>query len=334
VIALEAVSTWLRRRRIHWTLAAAALGTLAAVVYLPIPWAQLWTSGALPPGMSIGGTREMIEVARRAAPLVLETVAMAWCATIAAAVVAFAIAPIASRTLRAGSYLPDPPRARGISRAAGWLVLAGARLGFQIARAMPELTLALLVVMWVGPGAFAGALAIGLHTIGVLGRLYTDIYEEAERGPAAVIEASGASRLAIWMHGVLPQVMPRLLAFTLYRFEVNVRMTVVVGFAGAGGIGDAISTAISLFHVTDLVFLLLVMVAVVTALDWAGDRVRHRILVGRFAAVKRKPNRLTHYRVDPEPQGDPNAQRENQTGRSRDPDRSDAVVRLLGAGED
>jgi len=155
---------------------------------------------------------------------------------------------------------------------------------FQIFRAMPELTLALIFVVWVGPGPFAGVLAVGVHTIGVLGRLYTDTYEDVERGPVGALESTGGSRLAIWLYGVVPQVSPRLLAFTLYRFEVNVRATAMVGFIAAGGIGDAIHTAISLFHMGDLVLLLAVMLAVVTALDWVGDRARFRLLTARYGA--------------------------------------------------
>jgi phosphonate transport system permease protein len=339
VIGLEAVSARLRRMRIRWTLVTAALGSVAALAYLDIPWSDLWRASAVAAQMAIGTAADAIDVARDALPRALETVAMAWCATIAAAAIAFLLAPLASRPLTVGSYLPDPPRPRGLARGARWLGLAAARGGFQICRAMPELTLALLFVVWVGPGATAGALAIALHTVGVFGRLYGDIYEEVEPGPAAALEATGASRLGVWAYGVLPQVLPRILAFTLYRFEVNVRMTAIVGFVGAGGIGDAIHTAISLFHVADLVVLLAVILGLVTALDWIGDRARHRILTGRFGARSvrrwRKPTRLANYRVDPlESGGDDDAHDETRAGRHPAPDRRDAVVRLLGAGED
>jgi phosphonate transport system permease protein len=161
-------------------------------------------------------------------------------------------------------------------------MLLVARLVLQVCRAMPELTLALVFVVWVGPGPFAGVLAVGLHTVGVLGRLYTDVYEEVEPGPVGALESTGASRFGIWIYGVVPQVSARILAFTLYRFEVNVRVTAMVGFVGAGGIGDAIHTAISLFHTADLILLLAVILGVVTLMDAAGDRLRFRILTARF----------------------------------------------------
>ena len=338
VIALEAVSARLRRMRIRWALVFAAIGSIAALAYLDIPWSELWRSGAVAARMSIGSAGDAIGVALDALPRALETVAMAWCATIAAAAVAFLFAPLVSRPLIVGSYLPDPPRPRGLARAARWSVFAVARSGFQVGRAMPELTLALLFVMWVGPGATAGALAIAFHTVGVLGRLYGDIYEEVERGPAAALESTGASRLGVWAHGVLPQVFPRILAFTLYRFEVNVRMTAIVGFVGAGGIGTALHTAISLFHVADLVILLAVILFLVTALDWIGDRARHRILTARFgarsASRRRRPTRLTSYRVEEIDHGGDHAHEDTHANRRRDPGERDTVVRLLGAGED
>ncbi len=344
VIALEAVSALLRRRRIRWTLATVALGSLAAAAYLDIPWSQLWRSSA-PPLVLTGGLHEVMETARRALPLLGQTVAMAWCATIAAAAVAFVMAPLASREVAVRSFLVNPPRPGGIAGAARRLSFAAARTALQICRAMPELTLALLFVLWVGPGPTAGVLAMAVHTAGALGRLYSDIYEEVERGPVAALESSGASRLAVWIHGVLPQVSPRVLAFTLYRFEVNVRMTAIVGFAGAGGIGDAIHTAISLFHVADLAVLLGVMVVAVTALDWAGDRARHRILMGRFGVTRehrgrRRPTRLSGYRVNPldrrngQRNGDDHAEERSHADGRGDPGQRDAVVRLLGAGED
>jgi phosphonate transport system permease protein len=342
VIALEAVSAFLRRHRIRWTLASVVLGSLAAAAYLDIPWAQLWRSSA-PPVAVVFGIRDMMETAGRALPLLWQTLAMAWCATMAAAVIAFLLAPLASREVAVRSFLVDPPRPLGIGGAARRLAFAAARSVLQICRAMPELTLALLFVLWVGPGPTAGVLAMALHTAGALGRLYSDIYEEVERGPVAALEASGASRLALWIHGVLPQVSPRILAFTLYRFEVNVRMTAIVGFAGAGGIGDAIHTAISLFHLADLVVLLAVMVLAVTALDWAGDRARHRILMGRFGVTRergrRRASRLSGYRVDPPDRrngrnGDDHVQERSHADGRGDPGQRDAVVRLLGAGED
>jgi phosphonate transport system permease protein len=157
-------------------------------------------------------------------------------------------------------------------------LLVVARGWLQLLRAVPEVVWALLFVVWVGPGPFAGALAIMAHTIGILGRLFGEVYEDCEAEAPRVLEATGCSRWSNWIHGVLPQTAPQLAAFTLFRFEVNVRATAMVGFVGAGGIGDAIHTAISLFHMADLAALLLVMWIVVVLIDIGGDHLRLRML--------------------------------------------------------
>jgi phosphonate transport system permease protein len=276
VIALELVSAWLRRSPSWYTFAAAALGTAASVAFLDIPWSDLFN----PAGLSLLAESVPFDWSfiRMAGGQVMDTLAMAWVATIVSAVVAFLMAPLASAPLTTGSYLPDPVRAAGpgalLVHAAKWL----SRWFLQVTRAMPELTLALVFVVWVGAGSLAGILAIAVHNAGVLGRLYSDVLEEVEPGTPAAMQAMGAGRLATFLFGVLPQVRARLAAFTLYRFEVNVRATAMVGFVGAGGIGDSLNTAISLFHMQDLTLLLATMVGLVTVVDTVGDRIRGAIL--------------------------------------------------------
>ena len=124
-------------------------------------------------------------------------------------------------------------------------------------------------------------LAVAVHTAGILGRLYSDTLEEAEPEPMRMLEAAGASRLGVLLYGALPQIAPRLLSYTLYRFEVNIRATATVGFVGAGGLGDALHTALSLFHMRDLATLMMVLFATVLIVDHLGGRLRARILVRR-----------------------------------------------------
>jgi phosphonate transport system permease protein len=279
VIALEWVSAYLRRHPVKWSLLFAAVGGIASFAYLDIPWMDLLTGN----WSNLPGTTEFdlsAEFLGKTATLVWQTLLMAWIATLLAAVFAFFLAPLSTRSLVTGSYLSQTYGKRGLSLWMSRLLQSGSQFFLQVTRAMPELTLALVFVVWVGPGALAGILAIAVHNIGVLGRLYTDVYEEVEPGPAKAMQASGASGLSTWLYAVLPQVSPRVLAFTLYRFEVNVRATATVGFVGAGGIGDSLYTSISLFHISDLVVLLVVMVTVVTLVDQVGDRMRKRILNG------------------------------------------------------
>lgn len=276
VAALEFVSAWLRRSPSRYTAVAGGVSVVAALLFLDLPLADLLhPAGAM---LATGDVPLRWDFIRTAAGQVTDTLAMAWAATIASAVVAFLLAPVAAAPLTTGSYLPDAVRAAGVGvslkRAAKWI----SRGILQTTRAMPELTLALVFVVWVGAGPLAGILAIAVHNAGVLGRLYSDVLEEVEPGPPAALQAMGVGVLGTFLFGVLPQVRARLAAFTLYRFEVNVRATAMVGFVGAGGIGDALHTAISLFHLQDLALLLLTMVVLVTVVDAVGDRIRAAIL--------------------------------------------------------
>ncbi|MBI2732673.1 MAG: ABC transporter permease subunit [Aquabacterium sp.] len=277
VVALELLGAQLRRRDVRWSLGLAAVGAAWAWQQLDIPWADLWHSQA-PPLLSFEHLVLDAAFMQTVAAQIGETLMMAWAATLVSAGLAFVLAPMAASHLMTGSYLVDPPRTAALSRAWRQLVKWGSRAVLQGTRVIPELTLALVFVVWVGGGPLAGILAIAVHNIGVMGRLFADVFEEVEAGPPAAMQAQGAGTLGTFLFGVLPQVQARLAAFTLYRFEVNVRATAMVGFVGAGGIGDALNTAISLFHMQDLTLLLLTMLALVAIVDALGDRLRARIL--------------------------------------------------------
>ncbi len=287
VIALEMLSTALRRCSAKWSLAFAAVAGIASFHYLDIPWSDIFTG-------NLGGPRApatfglSFSYLSHVTALMFRTVLMAWAATILAAVVAFFAAPLSTNRLIANSYLRGSYERNGWSRFVRGAVFLTTKLVLQIARSIPELVLALLLVFWVGPGALAGILAIAIHNIGVLSRLYTDVYQEVEPGPPRSLETAGAGLLSVWFFGVLPQVVSRLVAVTLYRFEVNLRATITVGFVGAGGAGDALNNAIALFHIGDLTVLLVVMLVFVTGIDYLGDRVRHRILLGRAGRRAKK----------------------------------------------
>lgn len=291
VIALELVSAKLRRANFKWTLGFATLGSVAAILALDIPWRDLFSSN----GMAMLAWTDMsldLPFIKTTVLQIGETLSMAWAATAISAIFAFLLCPMAATQLTTGSYLPDPlarPKlAMTLMHGLKWF----SRLVLQVTRAMPELTLALVFVVWVGAGPLAGILAIAVHNIGVMGRLYSDVLEEVESGPAAALQSQGASSFATFLFGVLPQVTPRLAAFTLYRFEVNVRATVMVGFVGAGGFGDALFTAISLFHMRDLSLLLLTMLIVVSVVDAIGDGIRSRILKGQHSSPNQEFNEV------------------------------------------
>lgn len=282
IAVFEAASMVLRRVRLRWPIGLLAAGAALGSSVLAIPWPDLWTTHATDQLLEFG--RALLEPTLDGELPMLalehtgETLAMAFAGTAIAAVVAFLLAPLATRPLIAGSYLQSAPRPHWTAGLGGWAVIAGTRLTFQILRSIPDLVWAMIFILWVGPGPFAGMLAITAHTLGILGRLFGEVYEEAEPRPAAALEAAGLGRLGRWAYGVLPQVSPRLAAYALFRFEVNVRAVAMVGFVGAGGIGDDIHTAISLFHTQDLALLLMVLLGTVIVVDAAGDRLRHRLL--------------------------------------------------------
>ncbi|MSP16629.1 MAG: ABC transporter permease subunit [Myxococcales bacterium] len=278
VTALEVVSAVLRRARPGLAVALVAGGALVAVLRLPIAWSDLVAPAAVTQARAFAASlfNPALDTAflLGALDLARVTVAMALAGTLLAALPALLVAPLAART--ALGHLADPPRGRHAGRLATVAVLAVARALLQVSRAVPDLVFALLFVLCVGPGPLAGVLAIAVHTFGVLGRLYGDALDDADPRAARALETAGSGRLARLLHAVLPQVAPRLLAFTLYRFEVNVRVAAMVGFVGAGGLGDAIHTAVSLFHLPELAALLLVLLAVVVVIDAVGDALRAR----------------------------------------------------------
>jgi len=282
VMGLELISAQLRQRGLRWSLGFAALGATWAFYKLEIPWGDLFTSQA-PPLLSFDKLALDAPFVQTVVSQIGETLMMAWVATLASAGVAFVLAPMAASQLMTSSYLSDPPRAGALSRMWRQAMKWASRAVLQGTRVIPELTLALVFVVWVGGGPLAGILAIAVHNMGVMGRLFADVFEEVESGPPAALQAQGSGALATFLFGVLPQVKARLAAFTLYRFEVNVRATAMVGFVGAGGIGDALNTAISLFHMRDLSLLLLTMLALVAVVDAVGDKVRSRILSTPFS---------------------------------------------------
>ncbi len=281
VIALELVSAKLRRMpsRFSGLFFAATAG--AALVVLDVPWGDLFTSGALRQAKAFfaGFANPNLDggFVWAAIKLSAVTVAIAAVATAMAALIACVLAPAAARTFAGRGFLEHPPGRRPMW-IVQWGVMHTVRLVLQAFRALPELIWALIFVIWVGPGPTAGVLAICAHTIGILGRLYGEVLEEAEPAVPRALEAAGSSKTSWFLFGTLPQVAPRLLSYTLFRFEVNIRATAMVGFVGAGGLGDALDTALELFHMRDLATLLIVLLATVLIVDVIGDRVRSRLL--------------------------------------------------------
>jgi phosphonate transport system permease protein len=155
-----------------------------------------------------------------------------------------------------------------------------ARQVLNLLRSLPELVLAILFVSIIGLGPLAGALAIGLGSIGTLGKLTAEVVEGIDRGPIEAAEAVGASRVQVLRWGVLPQAMPEIIAFWLYRFEINVRASAILGLVGAGGIGGMLANYLSYRRYGSAGMAILIVIAVTIAIDAVSSRIRRRIIAG------------------------------------------------------
>lgn len=146
-----------------------------------------------------------------------------------------------------------------------------------LARVVPDLVWALIFVAAVGLGPFPGALAIVIHSLGMMGRLFAETIEDIDMGPVEALNMTGASRLAVFTHGVIPTVIPSLLGITLYRLDENIRSSLILGFVGAGGIGFQLLTAMNLFQYRTVSMLLILTFVIVVGAERISAALRQRI---------------------------------------------------------
>ena len=222
------------------------------------------------PGLSgVERTPAFLEGARwrEVLGLAVDTLAMS---VLAAAIAAAGMLLTMVAAARSNDARPHT-RARRVLRAAVSVLV---RASYVVSRAVPELVWAMLVVFVLSPGVLAGAVALGIHNFGVLGRLGSEVIEDLDPRPARALRASGARGPQVLLYAVLPQALPQLLTSGLYRWEVSIRTTVVVGFVSAGGLGREFREAMSFFHYTDVALILLVYFGLVLAVDGAGAGLR------------------------------------------------------------
>jgi phosphonate transport system permease protein len=161
---------------------------------------------------------------------------------------------------------------------AGAVVYGATRTVFNIARSIEALVLAIIFTVWVGLGPFAGVLALGVHSIASLGKLYSEAIESIDAGPIEAITATGASALQVVRYAVVPQIIPQFIAFTIYRWDINVRFSTVIGFVGGGGIGFVLQQYINLLQWRQAATALWMIAIVVAVLDYASAVVRERLV--------------------------------------------------------
>ncbi|WP_409344685.1 phosphonate ABC transporter, permease protein PhnE [Paenibacillus sp. MBLB4367] len=158
-----------------------------------------------------------------------------------------------------------------------WMTGSG-KFVLSAIRTFPEIVMAILFIKAVGPTPFAGVLALGLHSIGMLGKLYSEGIENLDLGPAEALTACGANRLQTIWYAVLPQVLPDFMSFTLYRLEINVRSASILGMIGAGGIGTPLLFALEGRSWPRVGIILLGIIVMVTIIDLISGYIRKKIV--------------------------------------------------------
>jgi len=186
------------------------------------------------------------------------------------------IAYVATLTGIIGAFAAAAPASRNLMRRA-WVRFA-VRRSLEFCRTVPDIVFALIFVAAFGLGALPGVLAIAIHTTGALGKLFTEVVENIDMAPVEGVASTGASWLSQVRFAVTPQVLSNLVSYALLRFEVNVRGATVIGFVGAGGIGQDLIVAIRKFYYSDVSAMLLMIIATVMAIDMLSARLRHRLL--------------------------------------------------------
>jgi phosphonate transport system permease protein len=158
-------------------------------------------------------------------------------------------------------------------------------IGYQLAcrfcealRTVPEIVFALILVWAFGVGALAGILAITLHSAGALGKLFAEAIENADMRPWEAARAAGASWAECCRFAILPQALPNILSYGLLRFETNVRSASVIGFVGAGGIGEELYKVISFNYYEEISAIILLVILAVASIDLLSERLRHRVI--------------------------------------------------------
>ena len=219
----------------------------------------------------ITGVHGMADIIRRATPPdfekfsselwpTLETIDIAIFGTIGGVLMALPLAVMAATNVTPSRVL---------------YYLSRAMIG--LARAIPDLVWALLFVTAVGLGPFPGGLALAVHSVGMLGRLFAETIENMDMAPVDALALTGANRMQVFSHGVVPTVLPALLGIGLYRLDENIRSSLVLGFVGAGGIGFELLTAMNLFQYREVSLLLIVIFVIVFAAERLSAICRQRL---------------------------------------------------------
>jgi len=208
----------------------------------------------------------------------VETFAISLVGSALAALIAFPLSLLATRTVLYRGVLYEGQRLGPVQGALRRAVWVGSKAVMAVLRTVPEIVWALIFVFIVGLGPFPGVLALGVHTGGVLGKLFGEVLEDVDPRPLEALQSTGATRPGIILYGILPQAVPQFVSYVLYRWEVNIRAAAIMGFVGAGGLGQRIHVALSLFQDHQLLTLILAVYVMVTLVDVLSAWLRARLV--------------------------------------------------------
>ncbi|MBD2848172.1 phosphonate ABC transporter, permease protein PhnE [Paenibacillus sp. IB182496] len=243
--------------------------TALGILVLLLLWSSIGTGLAQAPLYDLGNTARFIAEHwfppdfghwRIALAAMVDTLQIALCSTLVALAIALPASFVAARNTGLPRWLYD-----------------GTRLVFNLFRAVPELVLALVFIPTLGLGPLPAVLALIIHNIGVFGKMIAELIEAADDGPQEAVKALGGTRLLVAAYGILPQILPLVLSQYFYRLETAIRTTLILGVVGAGGLGQLLYNDFKQFMYQKVTFEVLLIMVLVTAVDYAGAAVRKRV---------------------------------------------------------
>jgi phosphonate transport system permease protein len=210
------------------------------------------------------------------APSVLETVQISIAGTIIAVLIGLPLGVLATSTLTWSGVLHE--RRVPSARRASFVPYALARGLLSVFRSIPEFVWAFMFVRAVGLGPFPGVLAIGVAYGGILGKVYSEILEGVDSRAIETLQSTGASRIPLVAYGFLPQAMPAFISYTLYRWECAIRASAILGFVGAGGLGQQIELSMRMFNFSEVLTLIAILAGLVAGVDAVSAWIRRRVV--------------------------------------------------------
>jgi phosphonate transport system permease protein len=261
----------------HWGLGGGLIATIASFLYLQPNYNKLWSArsqkllqefltGMMPPDWTVG--QQLWEPT-------IETLAMSVVAMFLAAFGGLFLAFLAARNFTRSTI--------GLS-AIGLSAIGLSAIGFGlsrfillVSRAIPAPIWALVILYVMFPGILPGAIALGLHNLGILGRLMAEVIENLDRRPLEALQTTGATKVGVFLYGVLPLTIPQFLAYSLYRWEVCLRETVIVGLVGAGGLGRLLTEQLTSFDYRSLIVTLIAFLVLTFGVDGLSGVLRRSL---------------------------------------------------------